>query len=46
MLPNWLYGKSKSKLASILGGGGGGAGCCGGGGGDPDGGALSGIRFL
>lgn len=23
MLPNWLYGKSKSKLASILGGGGG-----------------------
>ena len=25
MLPNWLYGKSKSKLASILGGGGGGA---------------------
>ena len=24
MLPNWLYGKSKSKLASILGGGGGG----------------------
>ena len=22
MLPNWLYGKSKSKLASILGGGG------------------------
>jgi hypothetical protein len=24
MLPNWLYGKSKSKLADILGGGGGG----------------------